>query len=340
MASSVTIGLPVVDLSDTGAARLGSEFGRLPTGEENLEELLAGLLATAVCELPHELIKPVLRLRADPQAPGALLVTGMPVDDDLPPTPTAPVPPSFTPGPVSTGAILLLAILLGEPVAYAAEKDGALVQNVFPTRDQRDQPSNESSAVALEFHTELTFSRVVPAQSFDVAAPDFVLLLALRSQPERAATTSIIEARDVCRLLDPANVEMLRQPVFELRAPHSFTQDARGSRPWSPPLALVGGPDEDPSMVFDISCGVKARTPEAEVALEALRRACADPAIHRHVSLRPGDLLVIDNHKCAHARSPYPARFDGRDRWLLRTYVRHSIRLLQSAAGRPFRVLA
>lgn len=340
MASSVTIGLPVVDLSETAAARLSDEFRQLPTGEENLEELLAGLLGNAVHELPRDVIRSVLRLRADPEASGALLVTGMPVDDDLPPTPTGPVSPSFSAGSVSRGAILLLAILLGEPVAYAAEKEGALVQNVFPTPEQRDKPSNESSAVGLEFHTELTFSRAQPAQSFDVAAPDFVLLLALRSPPERAATTSIIAARDLCRLLDPADVEVLRQPWFELRAPHSFTQDENGSRPWSPPLPLVRGPDEDPSIVFDISCGVNAQTAEGAAALDALRRACADPALHHHASLRPGDLLVIDNHRCAHARSPYAARFDGHDRWLLRTYVRHSIRLLQSAAERPFRVLA
>jgi L-asparagine oxygenase len=339
MASGLTIELPAVSLPDTAAARLSSEFGRLPTAEEDLEALLAALLATAR-ELPLEVIESLLRLRADPRAPGALLVRGMPVDDDLPPTPTRPVPPSFNPGALGRGAILLLATVLGEPVAYAAEKDGALVQNVFPTPGQRQMPSNESSVVGLGFHTELTFSRAEPAQCFDVAAPDFVLLLALRSPPERAATTSIIEARDLCRRLEPEEVETLRQPWFELRAPHSFTQDGDGSRPWSPPLALVRGPAEHPSVAFDISCGVRARTPAAGAALDALRRACADPAIHHHVSLRRGDLLVIDNHKCAHARSPYEARFDGRDRWLQRAYVRHSIRMLRSAAGRSFRVLA
>lgn len=339
MASDVAIGLPTVHVSDAAAARLKGAFMRSSLAGENLERLLAGLLNTAP-ELPREVVELVLRLRADPQAPGTLLITGMPLDDDLPPTPTAPQPPTFRPGAVSRCSILLLAILLGEPVAYAGEKDGALVQNVFPTRDQRAEPSNESSAVPLEFHTELTFSREAPEQCFDAAAPDFVLLLALRSLPERAATTSIIDARDLCRLLEPAEVEALRQPWFELRSPHSFMRDGNGSRPWSPPLALVRGPEEHPSVVFDISCGVRARTPEAEGALAALRRACAHSAIQRHVSLRSGDLLVIDNHKCAHARSPYEARFDGRDRWLHRTYVRRSIRGLRSAAGRSFRVLA
>jgi L-asparagine oxygenase len=339
MATDVTIGLPTVYVPDAAAARLSSQFRRLPAPEQDLEGLLAGLLSTARL-LPREIVEHVLRLRADPRAPGALLITGMPIDPDLPPTPTTPVPATFSPGPVSRCAILLAAILLGEPVAYAAEKDGALVQNVFPTPEESEQPSNESSAVGLEFHTELTFSRAEPAQCFDVAAPDFVLLLALRSPPERAATTSVIEARELCGLLNPEDVDALRQPWFQLRAPHSFTRDGDGSRPWSPSLALVRGPEEHPSLVFDISCGVRAGTPRAQEALEALRGACADPAIHHAVTLADGDLLVIDNHKCAHARSAYDARFDGRDRWLQRSYVRHSLRELVSAPGPSFRVLA
>ena len=339
MASDVITELPTVHVSDAAAVRLRAAFTRRAAEEGDQEQLLAALLGTAH-DLPLDVLESVLRLRVDPAAPGALLITGMPLDDVVPPTPTEPVPPTFGPGPVSRCAILLPAILLGEPVAYAAEKDGALVQNVFPTRAQREQPSNESSTVGLEFHTELTFSREIPAQSFDVAAPDFVLLLALRSPPARSATTSVIHASDLCRLLDRGDVDALRQPWFELRAPHSFTQDANGSRPWSPPLALVSGPDASPSVVFDISCGVRGRTPEADAALQALRRACADSAIHYSVTLREGDLLIIDNHKCAHARSPYDAQFDGHDRWLHRAYVRHSIRTLRSAPGRSFRVLA
>jgi L-asparagine oxygenase len=333
----VTIELATVHIPAAAAASLSDGFKKLaPT---DLEGLLAALLGT-LRDLPHEALSSILRPRADPEAPGALLVSGMPLDDDLPPTPTEPVPPTFTPGPVSRCAILLPAIVLGEPVAYAAEKGGALVQNVFPIPGQREKPSNESSAIGLDLHTELTFSREVWAQSFDAAAPDFVLLLALRSPPERSATTSVVHARDLCRLLDAADVDVLRRPWFELRAPYSFTQDGNGARPWSPPLALVRGPEEHPEVVFDISCGVRARTPEANGALEALRRACADPAIHSAVKLREGDLLVIDNHKCAHSRSPYDAQFDGRDRWLLRSYVRRSIRSLKSAAGRSFRILA
>jgi hypothetical protein len=58
------------------------------------------------------------------------------------------------------------------------------------------------------------------------------------------------------------------------------------------------------------------------------------------VRLGPGDLLVIDNKRCAHARSSYAARFDGHDRWLQRAYVRRDIRMLTSESATSFRVLA
>ncbi|MDA0167672.1 TauD/TfdA family dioxygenase [Solirubrobacter taibaiensis] len=331
-----TLDVPRTPLPEDAAARLTSAFASLEAVREDTERLLAELMRTAT-HLPVAFLTQLLRFRAG-QGAGALCLTGMPIDADLPPTPTEPRGGRVKPGSVSDCGILLLAILLGEPVAYASEKHGALVQNVFPTRDQRTSSSNESSAIELEFHTELALSRTVPEQSFDVAAPDFVLLLALRSLPERSATTSIVQAKDLARRLDPVDVAALRQSQFQLRAPQSFTRD--GDRPWSAPLALMRGLSEDPQVVFDIACGARALSPEAERALEALRRGCADLSVRRSVQLAPGDLLMIDNHRCAHARSPFDARFDGRDRWLQRVYVRRDLQGLVCAADRSFRVLA
>lgn len=328
-----------IHLPHEAGERLRHEFERAAEFRHDPETLLARLVQVSAT-LPLDALKCLLRFRAEPQAPSALLLTGVPIDEDLPPTPTEVAPGRFKPGFASECTILFVAILLGEPVAYAGEKDGALVQNVFPTRAERTSPSNESSAVPLAFHTEITFSRTVPAQSFDVAAPDFVLLLGLRSLPSRSATTSVIDARDFCRRLEPHHLAALRKPQFQLRAPYSFTERGTGPRPWSDPLALIRGSAEAPHVVFDIACGVRGLSSEAEAALSALASVCADPTIQRSVQLRPGDLLVIDNKRCAHSRSPYEARFDGGDRWLQRVYVRRDIGMLASDPTTSFRVLA
>ncbi len=324
-----------IDPASSEALRL--ELERLPAAPEDVEELLAGLVHAAAL-LPREVIRNLLRFRASPHAPGALLLTGLPTDRDLPPTPVRPVPASYGEGALGARVTLLVAVLLGEPLAYAGEKDGALVQHVFPTRAERSAPSNESSAIELGFHTELTYSAAAPWQSFEVAAPDFVLLLALRAPPDRAAVTSIVDARDLCDALDAGELAVLREARFELRAPHSFV--ASGARPWSSPRPLVRGPDGAPSIAFDIACGVRGVDPAAEAALDALRRACAEPSLRRSVELAPGELLAIENTRCAHGRSAYDARFDGRDRWLQRGYVRRSLRGLTAADPDRFRVLA
>jgi alpha-ketoglutarate-dependent taurine dioxygenase len=38
------------------------------------------------------------------------------------------------------------------------------------------------------------------------------------------------------------------------------------------------------------------------------------------VCLTPGDILVIDNNRVVHGRSAFKARFDGRDRFLVRCF--------------------
>lgn len=328
-----------IDLAEGIAANLHAKFDRVAPAFGDVEALLAELLGAAAL-LPVDLLKQLLEFRASPRAPGALLISGLPVDRDLPVTPMDGAGPPYKPGRISECAILSVAVLLGEPVAYRAEKDGELVQNVFPTRAQRTMPSNESSAAPLEFHTELTFSRDEPEQPMHVACPDFVLLLALRSPAERSASTFVVEARDACDRLDESALAALRTPQFQLRAPHSFTRDADGSRPWSAPVALLRGPREAPSLAFDAACGVRGLSPEADAALVALRAACADPAGHASVRLGPGDLLVINNTRCAHGRSDYAASFDGRDRWLQRVYIRHAIWPLMPASPDSFRVLA
>jgi L-asparagine oxygenase len=312
-------------------------FAGLPRSLDTAQLLARLVQAGAV--LPVEAVQRLLEFRSSPYAPAAMLITGLPVDDDLPPTPVDGGPAPDKPGQVSECAILTVAMLLGEPVAYRAEKDGALVQNVYPSPEQKDSPSNESSAAPLGFHTELTFSRAAPDRPLHVAGPDFVLLLGLRCPADRLASTAVVDARQACARLDDRHRAVLRTAQFQLRAPYSFTRDDDGSRPWSPPVALLRGPDDAPSLAFDTACGVRALTGEAQEAVTALTEVCQEADLIEQVRLRAGDLLAINNVRCAHSRSSFSALFDGRDRWLQRVYVRHSIWPLPVESAAAYRVL-
>jgi L-asparagine oxygenase len=326
-----------IDLPGDVTDRLRSTFAELPLLSKDTERLLARLLQ-ACSVLPVDAVQQVLGFRASPYADTALLITGLPVDADLPPTPTEGAPEPVKDGQVSDCAILSIAVLLGEPIAYRAEKNGALVQNVYPTRSQKDTPSNESSAASLGFHTELTFSRDATDRPLHLASPDFVLLLGLRCPADRLASTAVVDAQKACARLDDRQLATLRSPQFQLMAPYSFTRDGDGSRPWSPPVALLRGPDDAPSLAFDTACGVRALSGEADAAIKALTAACNDPDLGESVQLRAGDLLAINNNRCAHSRSSFPAYFDGRDRWLQRVYVRRGIWPLPVESG-SYRIL-
>jgi L-asparagine oxygenase len=328
-----------VDIPDDVAYRLREYMaGSAPVLSER-GPLLSHLLP-ACSTLPLDILQKILTYRADPHAPAALLISGLPVDLDLPPTPDKPSLPPYKSGNVSDHSLLFIALLLGEPVGYQAEKDGRLVQDVFPVRSQRDTPSNESWGAPLGFHTELVFSPSAPEQPFHVAAPDFVLLLALRCSAERSAATLFVEAKDVCGRLSTRHLACLREANFRLLAPYSFTRSEDGSRPLSAPVPILRGPPDAPSLAFDSACGVRAVSAEAADAFSALVQACEDPGIQQQVRLRPGDLLALNNNRCLHARTAFKALFDGQDRWLQRVYVRHSIWPLQAASPSSFRILA
>jgi L-asparagine oxygenase len=327
-----------VDLPEAVTADLHRALRDLSIPAEGLGALLACLLQVTGYLL-FELLSTLLTFRAAVDAPGTLLITGVPIDAELPPTPTQDTGAALTTGPVSERALLLMAVLLGEPVAYQGEKNGRLVQDVFPIRELESTPSNEGSATELGFHTELSFSREAPEQPLHVTCPDFVLLLGLRCPTDRVATTATVEAKAACGRLEEDQLAVLREAQFQLRAPHSFTRDG-DNRPWSKPVPLLRGTPEAPSFAFDSACGVRALSPEAVAALDALRAVCNDPGVQTRVRLGQGDLLCIDNNRCAHSRSPFPAHYDGRDRWLRRVYVRRSIWQLRLASAASARVLA
>jgi L-asparagine oxygenase len=313
-----------IDVDEPSAACLREELGALVQASDD-EHLLAHLLRAITSALPVDALASILRFRADPHGPAALLITGLPVDHDLPATPTE--PDELSPGLVwlSRRVLLSVAILLGDPVSYRAEKAGVLVQDVFPTRSERNQPSNASSERALGFHTELVFNPTHPQWPMHVGAPNFVLLFGLRCPVDRAPATAFVERDDLYAKLSTRHVDLLREPQFQLMAPFSFTDGTDRSRPWSVPVPLLHGPAEASSMAFDTACGVRATSGQAQEALSALVGACEDPTIRQEVRLRAGELLVLNNDRCAHARSAFDARFDGTDRWIQRVYVRQQV---------------
>jgi L-asparagine oxygenase len=234
---------------------------------------------------------------------GALLVRGLPVGL-LPATPPSPTAPS-TKDTTSETTLLGVARRLGEPVGYLPEHGGDLVQNLVPTQAEAARQTSTSSRVRLDWHTET---------AFHPHKPRYLVLLCLRGDP--AAQTLLCSMAQLDAGLPARTRAILREPRFRIGVDESFTGGRAVLLPDLRPV--VRGPAAREEFTFDAGLMVGADA-EADEALAEVRRRIE----HEHVAvtLEAGDLLVVDNHVAVHGRSPFPARFDGTDRWLQRTFV-------------------
>jgi L-asparagine oxygenase len=153
----------------------------------------------------------------------------------------------------------------------------------------------------LELHTE---DAAHPARA------DYLGLLCLRNDDKIPTVySSLRQAR-----LDPAAIQVLLQPRFTMQTEpaHAPTLGEVQQVP-----VLFGHPDR-PYIAYD-GLYLSGRDPEATEALAHLTASLEASAID--VLLAPGDVVWIDNFTAVHGRRPFPARYDGRDRWLLRQHV-------------------
>lgn len=254
-------------------------------------------------EMPESVRKNVSEFRRYSGKSGALLIRNLPVDEDLvPATPSVTGSAQREPS-ISAGLLTMFASGLGDPMAYLAEKSGELVQDVVPVPGSERFQGNEGS-VELSFHNE---------NAFHPHRPDHVLLLCLRPDHERVAGLRIACVRTAFELLSRQTRAALSRAEFATQAPPSFNLASANSTPH----AVLSGAGDDPDLVVDFAA-TTALTDRAGAALTELRTALTRTA--RTLHLVSGDMAVVDNRVSVHGRTEFTPRYDGRDRWLQRTF--------------------
>ncbi|MFI9275573.1 clavaminate synthase Cs1 [Kitasatospora sp. NPDC052896] len=268
---------------------------------------------TAAEALPEELVAVLADFRARGNEDGYLLLRGLPVDaDELPDTPTATPAPVERPLLAMEAWLALVSRWLGLPTGYRELREGTVFQDIYPSPGAHHL-SSETSETLLEFHTEMAYHR---------HQPDYVLLACSRADHERTAATLVGSVRRALPLLSAEDrSRLLEQPVPCLVDVAFRHPD--GTSPVTS-VQVLHHDREDPWLGYDREL-LAPEDPAGRRGVAALSEAL--DKVTQGVHLVPGDLLIVDNQRTTHARTPFTPRWDGHDRWLHRMYVRVPQRL-------------
>jgi len=201
----------------------------------------------------------------------------------------------------------ILAKIMGEMVAYEAEGYGRLFQDVVPTKSMASQQTSLGSQTELEIHTE---------QAFSPLRPDILSLSCIRGDP--AAFTHIFSVNSIIQNLTEEEVDRLWEPLWMCGVDLSFRlsglpDEVRG------PMSILNGSKKDPVLIFDQDL-MRGITPMAQ---ELLTKIVELYYSHRQsYNLTSGDIIFIDNRRAVHGRSPFLPKFDGKDRFLVRCFIK------------------
>lgn len=308
---------PVVDLSPAREQLLALKE-QLPTvPRADLAALFAAALAVTD-RLPAELRAELAEFRRNGNEAGHLLLRGLPVQDDLPPTPTSTPAPLDRPLITGEAWLALVGMALGLPTGYAELRSGTVYHDVYPSPGAH-YLSSETSETLLEFHTEMAYHR---------RQPQFVMLACSRADHERKAATLVASVRRAIPRVSAAAREELYRNAMPCNVDIAF-RGGDASGPQASVYVLHGDP-LDPMLAYDR----ELLAPSEPVAVSALRELSeALDAVTEPVRLEPGDLVVIDNYRTTHARTPFSPRWDGADRWLHRMYIRVPERIAEAASA-------
>lgn len=261
---------------------------------------------------------------------GAVLITGMPVDDDrIGPSPAhwdAPWnnPPSLR----EEIAQCLLTSLLGDIFGWRTQENGRFLRHIVPIERDRNEQLGGSSSVTLVWHNE---------EAFHEHRCDFLSIQCYRNQ-ERAET--ILSYINDIEIPDD-KWRVLSAPRFIITPDRSHFPEQNNSQHWRldedafqrirrmhlepQPVAALSGMRAHPWIQVDEAfMQALPGDSEAAAALEWLLRAF--DAAKTAVVMRPGDLLWIDNKRTVHGRAPYRPDYGPRQRWLRRVNVTLNLR--------------
>jgi L-asparagine oxygenase len=266
--------------------------------------------------LPPDLLNVLEAVRSGALAPTAVVIKGLPSDSvSAAPLPHE-VPRNRKATDLSENLLGMIGSLLGEPYGIAGEGPH-LVNNLIPTKEDRQRLTGNGSELRLGIHTENAAHRWL-LRDRDLS-PHGLLLTGV-SAPIHGPLTSVANGRRAAAELARVDYDTLRARCVELRLP--IRQRVANARSTEPSPILTGHKGREVvtaafygDMMRPLSEGAARAVSNYEAALEASAA---------RVAITPGVMVYIPNTYSLHARDGFTPSFDaeGRaERWLQRIFV-------------------
>ncbi|KJZ03808.1 TauD/TfdA family dioxygenase [Pseudoalteromonas piscicida] len=194
----------------------------------------------------------------------------------------------------------IISVSLGYVYNFKDKITTGLVDDIYPIKKDSNKQVGTNS-VFLEWHVE---------DGFHETKADFVTLLCLRDDPE--VKTYLMPANHLS--LSDAERAQLSQLDYLIWEDLTFNNegDLRSTK-----VKVLDG-TEDPEIIYDPAYMEACSSASAE-AFSSLKDSIVKGCLT--LTLAEGEMLVFDNRRVVHSRNAYSPRFDGKDRWLLRTLV-------------------
>jgi Fe(II)/alpha-ketoglutarate-dependent arginine beta-hydroxylase len=265
-------------------------------------------------EVPSRVVEEIGSYMESPEADFALVSHHMVSDRDLGNTPISQKDPIATKTSLEYEMVVMLyGSILGTVFGWATQQAGHIVNDIIPIDTFADQQVGASSKVELAWHTE---------DAYHPGRADFICLFCLRN-PTSAPTTvaSILDVKS-----HRALPEVLFEPCVRIAADDAQAAGAEeaGIDDWTEaavePVPILSENGSGLQMCVDPAYMSVAS--DEEGVRDAVTGFCQ--AIDEHLTevvLRPGDLLIVNNHRAVHGRRPFKPTYNGRDRWLKRVNV-------------------
>ncbi|KAL2608024.1 hypothetical protein R1flu_026597 [Riccia fluitans] len=287
-----------------------------------LEEFIASAHMLARKWLPRDVVRKLETFYHDPRQPSVMVIRGLPIDEDMPPTTYDGVKTKV--GKYMSEAWLLgIGRIVGQPfnfklppqmVTAAGGGMELIVREILPRREKEQNASNYGSSVILEMHRD--FFTCAPECAVDV-----LIFMGLRGDPRKIGKTLVADYYEIYNRLSPDDIQILREQSltwqFGPTAESGFTHP------------VIFGTEENPEFyIFEeevLSSPVEDRVKGSAEAMAAYRRlkdVAREVAVeHGGVDVERGVVLLLNQRRVSHGRTSFEAKYDGNDRWVQKILV-------------------